>query len=104
MISLLLGVTFLSAALFMTVLWKPLVQKIGPRKSWLLSMTLWIVSLLPLFFLGGNMEILAFIVFFFIGIGLSGSLYIIDIIIADIIDEDEVKTGIRRDLPPYLFF
>jgi GPH family glycoside/pentoside/hexuronide:cation symporter len=36
-------------------------------------------------------------VFFSIGIGLSGSLYIIDIIIADIVDEDEVKTGIRRE-------
>ncbi|MFW9784174.1 MAG: MFS transporter, partial [Candidatus Heimdallarchaeota archaeon] len=40
---------------------------------------------------------IAFIVFFLIGIGLSGSLYIIDIIIADIIDEDEVKSGIRRE-------
>ena len=97
MISLLLGVTFLSAALFMTLLWKPLVQKIGPRKSWLLSMTIWIVTLSPLFFLGPGMELAAFIVFFLIGIGLSGSLYIIDIIIADIVDEDEVNTGVRRE-------
>jgi GPH family glycoside/pentoside/hexuronide:cation symporter len=96
-ISLLLGLTFISAAFFMTVLWKPLVQKIGPRKSWLTSMTIWIISLAPLFFLGPGMEVAAFIVFFLIGIGLSGSLYIIDIIIADIIDEDEVKTGIRRE-------
>ena len=97
MISLLLGTTFLSAALFMTLLWKPLVQKIGPRKTWLISMSLWIISLMPLLFLGPNMELVAFIVFFLIGIGLSGSLYIIDIIIADIIDEDEVKTGMRRE-------
>jgi len=97
MISLLLGVTFLSAALFMSILWKPLVQKIGPRRSWLISMTIWIITLAPLFFLGADMEIAAFIVFFLIGIGLSGSLYIIDIIIADIVDEDEVKTGTRRE-------
>ncbi|MFX0057178.1 MAG: MFS transporter [Candidatus Hodarchaeota archaeon] len=100
MISLLLGVTFLSAALFMTILWKPLVQRIGPRKSWLISMTIWIITLAPLFFLNTTMpslEIIAFIVFFLIGIGLSGSIYIIDIIIADIVDEDEVKTGIRRE-------
>jgi len=97
MISLLLGVTFLSAALFMTLVWKPLVQKIGPRKSWLISMTIWIISLAPLFFLGPGMEVAAFVVFFLIGIGLSGSLYIIDIIIADIVDEDEVKTGTRRE-------
>ncbi|NVM18410.1 MAG: MFS transporter [Candidatus Lokiarchaeota archaeon] len=97
MISLLLGVTFLSAAIFMTLLWKPLVQKIGPRKSWLISMTIWIITLAPLFFLGPGMEVAAFAVFFLIGIGLSGSLYIIDIIIADIVDEDEVKTGVRRE-------
>jgi len=100
MISLLLGATFLSTALFMTFLWKPLVQKIGPRKSWLASMTIWIATLFPLFFLNSTMpflEITAYIVFFLIGIGLSGSLYIIDIIIADIVDEDEVKTGIRRE-------
>ncbi len=100
MISLLLLATFLSAALFMTFLWKPLVQKIGPRKSWLISMSIWILTLSPLFFLNSTMpflEIIAYIVFFFIGIGLSGSLYIIDIIIADIIDEDEVNTGARRE-------
>ena len=100
MISLLLGATFLSAALFMTLLWKPLVQRLGPRKSWLISMSVWIITLAPLFFLNSTMpflEVIAFIVFFLIGIGLSGSLYIIDIIIADIVDEDEVKTGVRRE-------
>ncbi|MFX0040908.1 MAG: MFS transporter [Promethearchaeota archaeon] len=100
MISLLLGATFLSTAIFMTLLWKPLVQKIGPRKSWLISMTIWIATLAPLFFLNSSMPFLAitaYIVFFLIGIGLSGSLYIIDIIIADIVDEDEVKSGMRRE-------
>ena len=43
------------------------------------------------------LEITAYVVFFLIGIGLSGSLYIIDIIIADIVDEDEVNTGTRRE-------
>ncbi len=97
MISLLLGLTFISAALFMTILWKPLVQRMGPRKSWLISMSIWIISLAPLFFLGPHMEVAAFIIFFLIGIGLSGSLYIIDIVIADIVDEDEVNSGIRRE-------
>ncbi|MFX1497134.1 MAG: MFS transporter [Promethearchaeota archaeon] len=99
-ISLLLGATFLSTAIFMTLLWKPLVQRLGPRKSWLISMSIWIITLIPLFVLNSNipfLEVIAFIVFFLIGIGLSGSLYIIDIVIADIIDEDEVKSGIRRE-------
>ena len=32
-----------------------------------------------------------------LGIGLSGSLYLKDLIVSDIIDEDEVTTGVRRE-------
>ncbi|MFX1501545.1 MAG: MFS transporter [Promethearchaeota archaeon] len=101
MISLLLGATFIASAIFITILWKPIVRKIGNRKAWIISMTTWIFTLLPLMFLGPNMEIIAMIVFFFIGLGLSGSLYIVDLIISDIVDEDEVNTGIRREAGYY---
>lgn len=94
-LSLLLGISFISAAIFMTILWKPVVQKIGPRKSWLISMSIWIATLIPLLFIGDMIS--GLIVFFLMGIGLSGSLYIIDIIISDIVDEDEINTGIRRE-------
>jgi GPH family glycoside/pentoside/hexuronide:cation symporter len=95
LLSLLLGFTFISAAIFMTVLWKPMVQRIGPRKSWLMSMSIWIVVLLFLFFISDPIS--GIIVFSLMGIGLSGSIYIIDIIISDIVDEDEVNTGTRRE-------
>ncbi|MFX1418409.1 MAG: MFS transporter [Promethearchaeota archaeon] len=101
MISILLGFTFIASAIFITVLWKPVVQKLGNRKAWIISMTTWIFTLLPLMFLGPNMEILAMIVFFFIGLGLSGSLYITDLVIADIVDEDEVNTGTRSEAGYY---
>ncbi|TET60702.1 MAG: MFS transporter [Promethearchaeota archaeon] len=101
MTSLLLACTFLSSAIFITILWKPVVRKIGNRKAWMISMTVWIFTLLPLMFLGPNMVIVAMIVFFFIGLGLSGSLYIIDLIISDIVDEDEVVTGTRREAGYY---
>lgn len=94
-LSLLLGISFISAAIFMTILWKPVVQKIGPRKSWLISMSIWIATLIPLLFIGDMIS--GLIVFFLMGIGLSGSLYIIDIIISDIVHEDEINTGIRRE-------
>ncbi len=94
-LSLLLGISFISAAIFMTILWKPVVQKIGPRKSWLISMSIWIATLMPLLFIEDMIS--GIIVFFLMGIGLSGSLYIIDIIISDIVDEDEINTGIRRE-------
>ena len=97
--SLLLGLTFISAALFMTVLWKPLVRKLGNKKTWIISMSIWGASLLPLMFISDYIP--GLIVFFLIGVGLSGSLYIIDLVVADIIDEDEVATGLRRDAGYY---
>ena len=99
LISLLLGFAFISAALFITILWKPLVRKMGNKKAWILSMSIWILTLLPLMII--NDFISGMIVFFLMGIGLSGSLYIIDLVVADIIDEDEVETGMRREAAYY---
>ena len=98
-LALLLGLAFISAAIFMNLLWKPVVQRIGLRKTWLMSMSIWIITLIPLMFIQDVMS--GLIVFFMVGVGLSGSLYIIDLIIADIIDEDEVNTGTRREAAYY---
>jgi Na+/melibiose symporter-like transporter len=98
-LALLLGLTFISAALFMNILWKPVVQRIGLRKTWLTSMSIWIVTLIPLLIIEDVIS--GLIVFFIIGIGLAGSLYIYDLIIADIIDEDELNTGTRREASYY---
>ncbi|MFX1307512.1 MAG: MFS transporter, partial [Promethearchaeota archaeon] len=38
---------------------------------------------------------------FIMGIGLAGSFVLIDLIVSDIIDEDEVNTGIRREAAYY---
>jgi GPH family glycoside/pentoside/hexuronide:cation symporter len=94
-LSLLLALTFISAFICMNILWRPLVQKIGPRKSWLISLIIFIAMILPLMFIQDAIS--GLIVFFLIGIGLSGSIYIVDIVISDIIDEDEVRTGSRRE-------
>jgi GPH family glycoside/pentoside/hexuronide:cation symporter len=95
LLSLLLGITFLSSALFITIIWKPIVRKKGTKRSWIMSMTIWIITLIPLMFI--NDLIGGLIVFFLVGLGLSGSLYIVDLVVSDIIDEDEVNTGTRRD-------
>ncbi len=99
MTSILLGLTFISAAIFMTVLWKPLVRKMGNKKTWIISMSVWGASLLPLMFISDYIS--GLIVFFLIGVGLSGSLYIIDLVVSDIVDEDEVATGLRREAGYY---
>ena len=104
-LSLLLGVAFIAAALSITFIWKRLATKIGVRKMWMISSAIWMVTLAPLMF---DLNLIsAFIVFFFVGIGLGGSLYSKDLIVSDIIDEDELKTGIRRDASffgNYIFF
>ncbi|MFX0073823.1 MAG: MFS transporter [Candidatus Hermodarchaeota archaeon] len=105
MLSLLLGVAFIAAALSITFIWKRLARKFGVRKMWMISSALWMATLFPLMF-DLNL-ILAFVVFFLVGIGLGGSLYSKDLIVSDIIDEDELKTGTRRDASffgNYIFF
>ncbi|MHA1489865.1 MAG: MFS transporter [Promethearchaeota archaeon] len=98
-LALLLGLTFISAAIFMNILWKPLVQKIGPRKSFLISLFTWILTIIPLMFIIDKWQ--GIIVFFIIGIGLSGPIYFVDLILADIIDDDEVNTKTRSEASYY---
>ncbi len=91
----LLAAAFVSGGLFMA-LWKYIVDRWGNlRKAWTASMLLWISALVPLFFVSDVM--IALVLFAFNGIGLSGSLYLKDLVMADIIDEDEVTTGVRRE-------
>jgi GPH family glycoside/pentoside/hexuronide:cation symporter len=97
--SVLLGLTFISATIFITILWRPIVRKIGNRKSWMISMFVWILGLLPFMFIGDFIS--GLIAFFLLGIGLAGSLYIIDLVVADIVDEDEIETGMRREAGYY---
>lgn len=97
--SVLLGLTFISATIFITILWRPIVRKIGNRKSWMLSMFIWILGLIPFMFIGDFT--FGLIAFFLLGIGLAGSLYIIDLVVADIVDEDEIATGMRREAGYY---
>jgi GPH family glycoside/pentoside/hexuronide:cation symporter len=104
-LGLLLIALFISTAFFMNILWKPLVRKIGPRKSFLISLLIWVLTLAPLMFIQDRWQ--ALIVFFVMGIGLSGPIYFVDLILADIIDEDEVNTKTRSEASYYgvkLFF
>jgi GPH family glycoside/pentoside/hexuronide:cation symporter len=98
LLSLLLGIAFISAAIF-NFLWKYVSLKIGLRKGFILSMVSFIITLIPFIFIsetvGGYLG--AFIAFFFLGIGLAGSLFFRDPIVSTIADQDELKTGFRRE-------
>lgn len=80
-----------------TPLWMFLRKKFGVRKSFMIAFIYWAVSLI-LFMFAVN-ELTAYIFIIFLGIGLGGSLYLYDQGIAEIIDDDEVRSGVgvRRE-------
>ncbi len=95
LVGILLGFTFVFAAIFVNF-WKYLGKRMKDlKKAWMLSMTVWVVSLIPFFFITN--WLIALLSFAFLGVGLAGSLYFKDLIVSDIIDEDEVNTGVRRE-------
>jgi GPH family glycoside/pentoside/hexuronide:cation symporter len=95
LLGLLLGTSFISAAVFM-FFWRYLIIKTGIlKKGFMISMIVFIFTLLPLFFISDIF--MAFICFFLIGIGMSGSFMFIDLIIPAIIDYDELQSGVRRE-------
>ncbi len=67
----------------------------GVKKGLMMSMATFIITLLPFMFISD--VITAFIAFFIVGIGLAGDLLYVDLVLATVIDEDELTTGIRRE-------
>lgn len=93
----LLLVVFLAAAGFMPV-WKKVGDRIGNRNALIASFILWGSSFLPIILMTGPVAYVPMIfIMMVVGFGLSGSIYLVDLVISDVIDEDEVKTGVRRE-------
>jgi len=94
LVSALLGLAFLCAAGFM-VIWNKLSVKVGVKRGQIISMVTFIAVLIPIFFVS---ELIGgIIVFILAGLGLSGALFFRAVTMGAIIDEDELKTGIRRE-------
>ena len=92
--SLLLGVAFISAAIFM-IYWQKFSVKNGVKKTQIAAMFAFLITLSPFMLI---FEIIGgVIVFCFLGIGLAGVLFSRAVIISTIIDKDEIKTGLRRE-------
>jgi GPH family glycoside/pentoside/hexuronide:cation symporter len=97
-IALMLAGAFISSVIFI-IIWQKVVVKVGPRKTWIYSMIAWIITFIPLLFVTG--VVWGIIIFIFMGSGLAGALFLRDITWADIMDEDEVNTGLRREAAYY---
>ncbi len=93
-LSLLLAITFISALIFVS-LWKAIVRKFGVKKSFIAGLVTVILTSLPFMFISNQLG--GFITFFLFGIGLAGALILRHITIAAIIDDDELRNGVRRE-------
>ncbi|MHA1732392.1 MAG: MFS transporter, partial [Promethearchaeota archaeon] len=70
-------------------------RRIGNRNAFMVAEAVWIASLVPFAFLDGQ-PVLAVFCMIPVGFGLSGAMFFIDVVISDVIDEDELKTGRNR--------
>jgi GPH family glycoside/pentoside/hexuronide:cation symporter len=101
LISLALLGAFLVAALCMP-LHRKLGLRIGMRNELILSMAVWIGTLFPFFLISGpDFQVVFIIITAIQGFSLSGAFYLVDIIHADIIDEDALKFGVKRSASYY---
>jgi len=92
--SLLLGTVFL-ISMPMLYLWTKIAQRYGARNALIVACLTFAVALTPLFFadsFGSGLVAMAFT-----GIGFAGLLMLTDLLIADVVDEDELITGLRRE-------
>jgi glycoside/pentoside/hexuronide:cation symporter, GPH family len=92
--TLLTGILFVVG--FITVpIWWGIHRWIGSKIGFILSIILYVSSSLPLFHISDYSE--AVIAAIAMGVGFGGMLYYVYLIISDVIDEDELKTGVRRE-------
>lgn len=100
LIGIILMIALLSGALFIPI-HRKIGSKIGMRNGMMLGLGVWIVTLLPLAFLSKGDAVLAMICFGASGFGLAAALFYIDILHADVIDQDSLKFGVKRSASYY---
>ncbi len=92
--SMLLGAIF-AVALPMIYIWSRLTARYGARRTLMLSVAVYGLFLTPLLFVNTVWQGVATTAL--VGGGIAGILLLLDVLIADVIDEDELKTGLRRE-------
>ncbi|MHA1669021.1 MAG: MFS transporter [Promethearchaeota archaeon] len=92
--SILMGALYIIGIMSM-FLWKKIDVKLGGKVGYGLSMIAYVIASIPMLFIDSYIP--ALITVIFMGIGFGGMLYFIWYIVADCIDDDELKTGVRRE-------
>ena len=76
-------------------LWRKIALRLGSKRTLALSVTLFVFFLLPVLFVANVPQ--AFVMMLFVGAANSGITLVRDIVLSDVIDEDELRTGRRRE-------
>jgi GPH family glycoside/pentoside/hexuronide:cation symporter len=92
--SLLLGTIFL-ISIPMLYVWTKIAQRYGARNALIAACLVFAAALTPLLFANNFRS--GLIAMAFAGIGFAGLLMLTDLLIADVVDEDELTTGLRRE-------
>ncbi|HHX28025.1 MAG: MFS transporter [Bacillota bacterium] len=92
--SILLGALFVTAIPFAYV-WGKITSRLGPKKAMIRASLLYGAGLIPFFF--AQTFVQGVLICLFLSFGLAGIMVLLDVFIADVADEDEVKTGSRRE-------
>jgi GPH family glycoside/pentoside/hexuronide:cation symporter len=90
-----LALLFLVGLVSIFLVWNRIDKKFGGRKGFFISLLAYWLPTIGLLFI--NDYSIALIVVALAGPGFGGMLYFIYLIIADVIDEDEIKRGVRRE-------
>lgn len=92
--TILLGLIFVSALVVMP-LWQKCIVRFGSRNCIAAAFVMFGVATMPYMTASGFKS--GALISLFLGLGLSGLLLITDVLLADIVDEDELRTGTRRE-------
>ena len=85
---------FVSAILFYP-LWRWIALRLGSKRTLALAVTLFVTFMLLVLVVGNLGQ--AFVMMLFVGAANSGITLVRDIVLSDVIDEDELRTGRRRE-------
>ncbi|MBT9133092.1 MAG: putative symporter YjmB [Firmicutes bacterium] len=75
--------------------WRKIGIHFGSKKTLVVSVILYAIFLLPILVIGELWQ--AMVMMAFLGAALSGTTLVRDIALSDVIDEDEIKVGLRRE-------
>lgn len=87
--------TVILISIGMLAVWTRAVHRLGPLRVWRLALVLLAASLVPMYFASSLLTAIA--AGAFVGLGYSGVIASVDLVIARIIDADAARTGLRRE-------